>query len=52
MENTETLGQAVTAVTVKDYKAFEVAAQDILNQKMQTTLAGFMSHLEKNTFKQ
>jgi hypothetical protein len=49
MENE--LSQAVIAAANKEYKSFEKVAAAATEEKMKAHLTGFMSYLEKNTFK-
>jgi hypothetical protein len=46
-----TMDKAILAVTDKNYKEFEKSVADILSDKMKNSLAGFVSYLDKQTFK-
>jgi len=45
------LDQAILAASEKDFKGFEDNLNKALSQKMQQHLKGYMSYVEKNSFK-
>lgn len=45
------IDKAIISATDKDFKGFEKSISKVLDDKMKTTVGGFVKYLEKNTFK-